>query len=105
MDPHRIRKRIKALITALETADVRSMTITLNDVTPEQLVEAYPEAKIERYVSHGPGDYAVAIDSARVPSHRDIEASRHRKPTPDELAEVRSRPYDSPGQHCFLEPS
>lgn len=95
-----LRDRINRLIAALEEADVKHLTITLNDVTPEEIVEAYPEATIETFVSRQ-GERVSAIDSARVPGRRGIKASRHRAPTPEELADVKTRPYRDPEQSYF----
>lgn len=100
MPDHPLRHRVETLIAALRAADVRPLGLVLNDVTPEQLVEAYPDVTIGTWVSRT-GTRAVAIDSAKVPDYPDIEAQRHRDPSPAELAKLRDQPHNSPGQHYF----
>lgn len=102
MDTEKLRDRVNRLIAALEEADVKPLAIILNDVTPEQLVEAYPEATVETWVSTSSreGGY-VAIDSAHVPGYSHIGADRHRDPTAEELEKLEVRPYEKPGRHYF----
>jgi hypothetical protein len=102
MDTEKLRDRVSRLIAALEEADVKPLTIVLNGVTPEQLVEAYPEATVETWVSTSSreGGY-VAIDSASVPEHSRIGADRHRDPTAEELEKLEVQPYEKPGRHYF----
>lgn len=101
MPSHSLRDRVEALIAALTAADVHITTLTLNGVTPEQLVDTYPDATVRRWVSRT-GNRAVAIDAAKVPHYPRIEASRHREPTHTEMDKVRTMPYDDqPSQHYF----
>ena len=96
-----LRDRVTALIAALEAARVHSLTIVLDDVTPEQLVAAYPGATIRTWVSVGENGRGVAIDGAKVPSYPDVEAQLHREPTDEERAEAKTRPYNTPSQNYF----
>jgi hypothetical protein len=102
MDTGKLRDRVDRLIAALEAADVRPLTITLNGVTPEQLVEAYPKATVETWISTSSRESGyIAIDDARVPGYPRIEASRHREPTAEELEKLEIQPYEKPGRHYF----
>lgn len=98
MENQKLRERVEALIAALEAADVTTLTITLNDVTPEQVVAAYTKVAIETFVVRYADGTARAIDSAKIPRPYSIEASHHREPTAEELAVVDGEPPDAPVQ-------
>lgn len=101
-----LRDRVERLAAALDEAEVNVGSVVLRGVTPEQLAEVFPEAKLSTYVNDGNDGHAraYAIDSATLPDGR-IGADHHRDATPAEVEQMRAEGKEQIGWRSLRVPA